>query len=92
MAGTNNFRNVPHSPGEELYKTCFRDLDAIHPEHQRPYRDIHNIWQWGIVDADLIGRMNRKTAVETVPHEPSCLATSVCRIGSCHPMGELRSS
>lgn len=52
------FRNVPHSASEEPYKTCFRDLDAIHPEHKRPYRDIHNIWQWGIVDADLIGRMN----------------------------------
>jgi hypothetical protein len=51
------FRNVPHVTSEEPYKTYFRDLDAIHPEHNRPYRDIHNIWQWGIVDADLIVRM-----------------------------------
>ncbi|HTS04324.1 MAG TPA: class I SAM-dependent methyltransferase [Candidatus Eisenbacteria bacterium] len=48
------FRNVPVAPHEEPYKTYFRDLDAIHPQHRRPYRDIHNIWQWGIVDADLI--------------------------------------
>jgi hypothetical protein len=52
------FRNVPHAPDEEPYKTYFRDLDAIHPQHGRPYRDIHNIWQWGIVDADLLGRMS----------------------------------
>lgn len=46
------FRNIPHSASEEPYKTYFRDLDA------RPYPDIHAIWQWGIVDVDLIGRMN----------------------------------
>jgi hypothetical protein len=52
------FRNVPHSANEEGYKTYFRDLDAICPEYQRPYRDIHAIWQWGIVDADLIRCMS----------------------------------
>ncbi len=51
------FRNVPHIASEEPYKTYFRDLDAIHPEHKKPYRDIHNIWQWGIVDDDLIQHM-----------------------------------
>ena len=52
------FRNIPHSASEGRYETYFRDLDAISPEYQRPYRDIHAIWQWGIVDADLIVRMN----------------------------------
>jgi hypothetical protein len=52
------FRNIPHAPGEEPYRTYFRDLDAIHPQHGRPYRDIHNIWQWGITDADLTSHMN----------------------------------
>jgi hypothetical protein len=52
------FRNIPHSANEEPYKTYFRDLDAISPQYQRPYRDIHAIWQWGIVDADLICRMS----------------------------------
>jgi hypothetical protein len=51
-------RNVPHSIDQEPYKTYLRDLDAIHPIHKRPYRDIHNIWQWGIIDSDLIARMN----------------------------------
>lgn len=52
------FRNVPHTPDEELYRTCFQDLDAIDPKHGRPYRDIHSIWQWAMVDADLIACAN----------------------------------
>lgn len=51
-------RNVPHPLTEEPYKTVFRDLDAIHPQCQRPYRNIPEIWQWGITDNDLIARMN----------------------------------
>ena len=51
-------RNVPHPITEEPYKTHLRDLDAIHPQWQRPYRDIPDIWQWGITDNDLIARMN----------------------------------
>jgi hypothetical protein len=51
------FRNVPHRADEEPYPTYFRDLDAIHPEHKKPYRDIHNIWQWGITDTALIAKM-----------------------------------
>jgi hypothetical protein len=52
------FRNIPHAANEEPYKTYFKNLDAIHPKHARPYRDIHNIWQWGIVDSDLISRLH----------------------------------
>ncbi|MGA2237026.1 MAG: hypothetical protein ABSG23_16285 [Terriglobales bacterium] len=52
------FRNIPHSRDEEPYKSCFQNLEAIHPQHGRPYRDIHNIWQWGIVDTDLIRCVN----------------------------------
>ena len=51
------FENVPHDRNEPPYDSIFQKLDEIHPQHQRPYRDIHNIWQWGITDADLIARM-----------------------------------
>ena len=27
--------------------------DEIHPQHNKPYKDIHNIFQWGITDGDL---------------------------------------
>ena len=29
----------------------------IHPEYQKPWKDIHNIWQWGITDSDLRNQM-----------------------------------
>ncbi len=51
------FKNVPHSPNEPLYKDLFDRLDTIHPQHQRPWRDVHNIWQWGITDEDLVEKM-----------------------------------
>lgn len=47
------FRNVPHNPRQENYKNLFGRLDEIHPDHNRPWRDVHHIWQWGITDADL---------------------------------------
>lgn len=47
------FRNVPHNRRQSNYKNLFDKLDQIHPEHDRPWRDVHHIWQWGITDADL---------------------------------------
>ena len=52
------FLNVPHDRNEPPYDTLFQKLDEIHPQHNRPYRDIHNIWQWGITDTDLIDHMH----------------------------------
>lgn len=51
------FRNVPHNRNEPPYDSLFQKLNDVHPQHKRPYRDIHNIWQWGITDVDLIDRM-----------------------------------
>jgi len=47
------FRHVPHLRSEGIFPTLFQRLDEPHPQHDRPYRDIHNIWQWGIVTSDL---------------------------------------
>ena len=33
-----------------------------------------------------------ETAVEVLPDEPASSAARICREGSCHPFGELRSS
>lgn len=41
---------VPHQPG---FEDLFDRLDEFLPDRGRRYRDIHNIWQWGIVDRDL---------------------------------------
>ncbi len=51
------FKNVPHSKDDEPYRTVFQKMYEPHPQHQRIYRDIHNIWQWGIVDDDLIEKV-----------------------------------
>ncbi len=44
-------RNVPL---REFHERALERLEEIHPEHGRPWRDVHHIiWQWGITDADL---------------------------------------
>lgn len=47
------FHNVPHSPRHKVYRNLFEKLDQKHPDHDRPWRDVHHIWQWGITDNDL---------------------------------------
>jgi hypothetical protein len=51
------FKNVPHSRHDEPYKTVFQSPYEMHGQHKRINRDIHNIWQWGITDDDLIAKM-----------------------------------
>ena len=62
------FRNVPHAvddatptgpDGEPLYARLFGRLDEINTQHGRPWRDVHNVWQWGITDEDLVSTMDR---------------------------------
>ena len=40
-------------PERELHASVIDKLDEVHPVHDRPWRDVHHIWQWGITDADL---------------------------------------
>jgi hypothetical protein len=47
------FANVP----PEQIPIDFDNLDAIDPRYGRAVRDIHEIWQWGITDHDLIATM-----------------------------------
>jgi hypothetical protein len=47
------FRNIPHERTEEPYNNLFQKLEEKHPDHDRPWRDAHPIWQWGITDTDL---------------------------------------
>jgi len=51
------FKNVPHTRSEAPYDVVFQKMYEMHPQHNRIYRDIHNVWQWGITDADLIDVM-----------------------------------
>lgn len=51
------FSNVPHDRAHSTYADLFRKLDQKHPAHDRNWRDVHHIWQWGITDDDLIATM-----------------------------------
>lgn len=51
------FRNVPHDRNHPVYTDLFSKLDQKHPAHERNWRDVHHIWQWGIIDRDLITTM-----------------------------------
>jgi hypothetical protein len=49
------FRNVPHTRTEGPYEGLFAKLDTAHPRYtNRKWRDVPDIWQWGITDADLL--------------------------------------
>lgn len=51
------FKNVPYDKDHPVYKELFEKMYEIHPKHNRIWRDIHNVWQWGITDCDLSTRM-----------------------------------
>jgi hypothetical protein len=53
------FRNVPHSRFNKVYRGLFQKLDQPHPDCDRPWRDMRNIWQWGTSDADLESKVAR---------------------------------
>ncbi len=50
------FRNTPHEPTNPAVQELFEKMHERHPGHDRPWRDIYNVWQWGITDADLIAK------------------------------------
>jgi len=50
---------VPGALGNPVYATLFDKINDIHPHHNRPWRDVHHIWQWGIVDSDIIATAER---------------------------------
>jgi hypothetical protein len=55
------FRNAYRGAGVDReqppYDRLFEKLDEISPKHGRPWRDIHEIWQWGITDGDLVAKL-----------------------------------
>ncbi len=52
------YLNVAPQGREETYRYVYDHADEIHPTYGKPWRDIHNIFQWGITDRDLRSTMN----------------------------------
>lgn len=42
---------------DAVYKHVYAHANEIHPEYDKPWKDIHNIFQWGITDGDLRSMM-----------------------------------
>ncbi|SDA21865.1 hypothetical protein SAMN05216315_11727 [Nitrosospira sp. Nsp18] len=53
------FRNVPHDPSHPPYQKLFDSMYEMHSDHNRIWRDVHHVWQWGITTADLLFTMDR---------------------------------
>lgn len=45
-------------PPQDNIEGLFDRLDEINPKRGRPWRDVHDVWQWGITDADLRATMS----------------------------------
>ncbi len=42
---------------DEIYVGLFDRLDEINPRRNQPWREVHDVWQWGITDDALVERM-----------------------------------
>ncbi len=51
------FRQIPGRVQQQLYRELFEKMHETHPTHNRPWRDVHHFWQWGITDQALIAKM-----------------------------------
>jgi hypothetical protein len=52
------FENVPLRKRHTIYKNLFDKMYDIHPTHNKIWRDIHNVWQWGVTNRDLCAIMS----------------------------------
>lgn len=48
--------SVPPQPNHD---EVVQRPDELHPVHDRPYRDVHEVWQWGIRDEALAAALGR---------------------------------
>lgn len=48
---------IPKTRNETVYRAALDRPEEVLPEHGRPNRDVHHIWQWGITDEAMIGKL-----------------------------------
>ncbi len=51
------FKNVPHGKDGPRYTALFDKMYEINPKYNRIWRDVTDVWQWGITDGDLCAKM-----------------------------------
>lgn len=52
------FENTPHNKDELTVNAVFDNMYEVHPTQERIWKDIPNVWQWGITDSDLVHKMD----------------------------------
>jgi len=52
------YKEIASDHAEELTQFVYENKNEIHPEYGKPWKDIHNITQWGITDFSLRKLMN----------------------------------
>ncbi len=53
------FQHVPMDPASPGYRNLFERPNEIHPRYNKRYGDVHNVWQWGITDDDMMVVLER---------------------------------
>jgi len=52
------FSHVKMNRSDPVYQDLILHFNEIHPTFNKPWKDIHYYWQWGITNNDLISTMN----------------------------------
>jgi hypothetical protein len=73
------FENVPHTKESDVeYSDLFEKMNEVHPVYKdRTYRDMPDVWQWGITDPDLVALL-------------SSLGFTLKYFKNCGPFGQLK--
>lgn len=69
-------------PLRELHEPILAKLDEFNERRGRPWRDTHDIWQWGITDGDLRTTMHR-LGFRLAYHENLGAWRGLCRFDDC---------
>lgn len=51
------YENLAPKRSDDLYDFVFKHKNEINTEYNKPWKDVHNIWQWGITDSDLRNKL-----------------------------------
>lgn len=49
----NVYKELVPSRSDDVYEYIFSHKDDINTEYNKPWKDVHQVWQWGITDNDL---------------------------------------
>lgn len=55
--GEAEYMSLVPATDQPPYVGLFSRLDELNPRRNRRWRDVHDIWQWGITDEDLLAAM-----------------------------------